>query len=113
MVFVKLNDQSRFNENEYLSPEQIKSFFSKLKVKRSKDSSQTQSVNYTNVTTSLGSTQSGAKIDVHKYSSKNAMGLDTNSINDQCDEEQIEDLDAPLTAVQLCDLSTKAMAILS
>ena len=42
MTFAENNGQPRFSGNDCLSPQQIKAFFSKLKAKRSKGSSQSQ-----------------------------------------------------------------------
>ncbi|CAF1471773.1 unnamed protein product [Adineta ricciae] len=91
MVFANSNGQPRFNENDFLSPEQIKAYFSKLKAKRSKECTQSQS----QPSTPLPSSSSNSVTDKNtpvKESKKiiNDDDSDENEISD----EQIEDFDS-------------------
>ncbi len=101
MTFAQLNGQPRFNENDLLSPEQIKAYFSKLKAKRSKEGSQSQSL------TSVPSSSNNSS--VANNTTNNEMMIDHDDFDEQeILDEQINDFDSVMEIIQLGNLRSMA-----
>ena len=98
MVFAELNGQPRFNENDLLSPEQIKAYFSKLKAKRSKEGSQSRS----NPSTQLPTSFNNSVVYKNAVKNKNETMNDTDdSDENETLDEQIDDFDSAMEITQL------------
>ncbi|CAF3310118.1 unnamed protein product [Rotaria sp. Silwood2] len=109
MVFAQLNGQPRFNENDFLSPEQIKTYFSKLKAKRSKEGSQSQSQSLT----PLPSSSNNSVVDKNTMDNKDEMMIDDEDLDEkEILDEQIDDFDSAMETTQLSYLRSMAENIL-
>ena len=119
MIFAEINGQPRFNENDCLSPEQIKAFFSKLKSKKSKQLSQSQSSGRsiaTSLTTSTANSQNYYSVDINISHIKSEMNVDDNDCDEQQtldeEEEEINDFESIMEVTQLHHLRDMAMETL-
>jgi hypothetical protein len=117
MVFADLNGRPRFIDNDCLTPEQIKSFFSSLKSKRTKQGSQSQVNNSSSrptLSTSVSSNNNYYLVNGNTSNSSNALNVDSYDYEEQqtVNEEEINELDSLLEATQLGYLRSLSMEIM-
>ncbi|CAF1659899.1 unnamed protein product, partial [Adineta ricciae] len=98
MVFANSNGQPRFNENDFLSPEQIKAYISKLKAKRSKECTQSQSQSSTPLASSFSNSVADKNTSVNE---SEKIINDDDSDENEISHEQIEDFDSAVKNNQL------------
>ena len=116
MIFAEINGIPRFVASDSLTPEQIKAFFSKLKVKRSKEGSQSKSSSNSVQPTSIDLLVN----DINHYVDNtktndldNEISIDTNDYHEQqISNEEIDDLDSLMEITQLHHLQTIAIETL-
>ena len=118
MVFTELDGGPRFNENDCLSPEQIKAFFSKLKSKKKEQLSQSQSSDRStpsSSTTSAASSQNYSSMDINTTPVENQMIIDNGDFDGQqiLNEEEMNDFESIMEATQIHHLRNMAMKTLS
>ncbi|UJR12953.1 hypothetical protein I4U23_017127 [Adineta vaga] len=98
MVFAESNGQPRFNENDLLSPEQIKAYFSKLKAKRCKEGSQPRS----KPSTQLSSNSNNSAVDKNTMDNEKETIIDTEDSDEtEILDEQTDDFDSEMEITQL------------